>query len=60
MAKSAPTTQLFGSMKELAQRIGHYIENSKRKAQPFVWTAAPDSIFAKIERRCERISAAAH
>jgi len=50
---------LFGGMKELSERFGHYVQNSKREAQPLVWAAASDSIFAKIERLRERISAAA-
>jgi hypothetical protein len=60
MAKFAPATQLFSSVKELVERIEHYVQYSNCKAQPFVSSAAPDSIFAKIERLCERVSAAAH
>ena len=33
---------------------------SNDHAQPFVWTATADSIFAKIQRLCERISGTAH
>jgi hypothetical protein len=29
-------------------------------AQPFVWTATADSIFAKVQRLCERISGTGH
>jgi putative transposase len=36
------------------------IATSNRRAQPFVWTATADSIFAKVERLCERIYGAAH
>jgi putative transposase len=50
----------FSSVKELVQKIDHYVQNSNRRAQPFVWTATPDSIFAKIQRLCERISGTAH
>ncbi|MGA2480274.1 MAG: IS630 family transposase, partial [Spirochaetia bacterium] len=30
------------------------------KARPFVWVATADSILAKIERLCGRISGAGH
>jgi hypothetical protein len=50
----------FRSVKELVEKIDHYVQNSNRQAQPFVWTATADSIFAKVERLCERISGTAH
>jgi transposase-like protein len=50
----------FRSVKDLVEKIDHYVQNSNRHAQPFVWTATADSIFAKIQRRCERISGTAH
>jgi putative transposase len=50
----------FSSVKELVAKIDHYVQNSNRHAQPFVWTAAADSIFAKVERLCERIYGTAH
>jgi len=50
----------FSSVKELVQKIDHYVQNANRRARPFVWTATPDSIFAKIQRLCERISGTAH
>jgi putative transposase len=45
----------FSSVKELVTKIDHYVQNSNRRALPFVWTATADSIFAKVERLCERI-----
>jgi putative transposase len=33
---------------------------SNYQAQPFVWTATADSIFAKVQRLCERISGTGH
>jgi putative transposase len=48
------------SVKELVTKIDHYVKNSNRNAQPFVWTATADSIFAKVERLCERIYGTAH
>jgi putative transposase len=50
----------FSSVKDLVKKIDHYVKNSNRQAQPFVWTATADSIFAKVERLWERISGTAH
>jgi putative transposase len=50
----------FRSVKDLVEKIDHYVKNSNRQAQPFLWTATADAIFAKVERRCERISGTAH
>jgi putative transposase len=50
----------FSSVKELVKKIDHYVNNSNRPAQPFVWTATADSIFAKVERLCERICGTAY
>ena len=33
----------FSSVKELVEKIDHYIQNSNRRAQPFSWTATADS-----------------
>ena len=50
----------FRSVKELVEKIDQYAETSNDHAQPFVWTATADSIFAKIQRLCERISGTVH
>jgi len=50
----------FSSVKDLVQKIDQYVQNSNRRGQPFVWTATADSIFAKVERLCERIYGTAH
>jgi putative transposase len=50
----------FRSVKELVQKIDQYVHSSNTHAQPFVWTATADSIFAKVQRLCERISGTAH
>jgi hypothetical protein len=50
----------FSSVKELVAKIDYYVQNSNRHAQPFVWTATAGSIFAKVERLCERIYGTAH
>jgi hypothetical protein len=50
----------FRSVKELVEKIDQYVRASNSHAQPFVWTATADSIFAKVQRLCERISGTAH
>ena len=50
----------FRSVKELVEKIDQYVQASNTHAQPFVWTATADSIFAKVQRLCERISGTAH
>jgi putative transposase len=50
----------FSRVKDWVKKIDHYVKKSNRQAQPFVWTATADSIFAKVERLCERISGTAH
>jgi putative transposase len=46
----------FRSVKELIEKIDQYVQTSNNHAQPFVWTATADSIFAKVQRLYERIS----
>src|SRR5262250_2428742 len=50
----------FRSVRELVEKIDHYVKNSNRNAQPFVWTATADSILCKVERLCKGISGTAH
>jgi len=50
----------FRSVKELVAKIDQFVQRDNQKAQPFVWTATADSIFAKVQRLCERISGTAH
>jgi hypothetical protein len=45
----------FRSVKELVTKIDQFVENDNQNARPFVWTATADSIFAKVQRLCERI-----
>ena len=49
----------FRSVKERVEKIDQYVQTSNHHAQPFVWTAT-DSIFAKVQRLCERISGTGH
>jgi putative transposase len=50
----------FRSVKELVEKIDQYVRATNTHAQPFVWTATADSIFAKVQRLCERISGTVH
>ncbi|GAC1431372.1 MAG: hypothetical protein NVS1B11_12150 [Terriglobales bacterium] len=50
----------FRSVKELVTKIDQFVAIDNQNAQPFVWTATADSIFAKLQRLCERISGTAH
>jgi putative transposase len=50
----------FRSVKELVEKIDQYVRASNTHAQPFVWAATADWIFAKVQRLCERISGTAH
>ena len=45
----------FRSVKELVEKIDQYARTSNTQAHPFTWTATADSIFAKVQRLCERI-----
>ena len=45
----------FRSVKELVEKINQYVRTSNTHAHPFTWTATADSIFAKVQRLCERI-----
>jgi putative transposase len=47
----------FDSVKQLIKRIDHFVTHCNRDCQPFVWTATADSIPAKLNRLCSRISA---
>jgi transposase len=50
----------FRSVKELVAKIDRLVQGGNANARPFVWTATADSIFAKVQRLCERISGTAH
>jgi len=50
----------FRSVKELIEKIEAYVQAYKRHAHPFIWTAMADSILAKIQRLCQRISGTGH
>jgi len=50
----------FSSVKELIAMIERYVQQYNKHPKPFSWTATADSILAKIERLCKRISDTRH
>lgn len=50
----------FRSVKELVERIDHFVNHYNVDCKPFSWTATADSILAKLERLCKRISGTGH
>ena len=41
-------------------QIEHFVEHYNKASRPFVWTATADSILAKLQRLCERITGTEH
>lgn len=50
----------FTSVKQLVKRIDHFVAHYNQNCKPFTWTATADSILAKLQRLCERISGTEH
>jgi len=50
----------FRSVHELALHIDPFVAHRNVNCKPFIWTATCDSIIAKLERLCARISGTAH
>lgn len=50
----------FRNVKDLVDRIDGFVRAYNASARPFVWTATADSILAKLQRLCERISRTEH
>jgi len=46
----------FKSVKELKDKIDHFVQHWNKNAHPFQWVATADSILAKIKRLCQYIS----
>ncbi|MFV8607429.1 IS630-like element ISRso5 family transposase, partial [Ralstonia pseudosolanacearum] len=44
----------FTSVKELVQKIDHFVAHYNQNCKPFAWTATADSILSKLSRLCER------
>lgn len=50
----------FRSVKELVNKIDNFVAHYNQNSKPFVWSATADSILAKLQRLCARISGTAH
>jgi putative transposase len=50
----------FTSVKQLVQRIDHFVAAYNTNCQPFKWTATADSIPEKLHRLCSRITGTGH
>lgn len=50
----------FTSVRELVQKIDHFVAHYNQNCKPFTWTATADSILAKFNRLCKRISGTGH
>ncbi len=50
----------FTSVKQLVQRIDHFVAAYNSSRQHFKWTATADSILEKLHRLCSRISGTEH
>ena len=46
----------FRSVKDLVQKIDHFVQHSKRQQRPFIWTATANSILQKITQLCSVFS----
>lgn len=50
----------FKSVRQLIKCIDHFVQHYNTQCQPFRWTATAESILAKLERLCSRISGTGH
>jgi putative transposase len=50
----------FTSVKQLVQRIDHFVAAYNTHCQPFKWSATADSILEKLHRLCSRITGTEH
>lgn len=50
----------FRSVRQLIKRIDLFVANYNVNCRPFRWTATAESILAKLERLCSRISGTGH
>jgi len=50
----------FTSVKDLTEKIDAFVKAYNKTATPFKWTATAESILAKVERLCLRISGTPH
>jgi hypothetical protein len=50
----------FSSVKDLVNKIDHFVSQYNKNCLPFTWTATADSILAKLDRLTSRISGIGH
>ncbi|CAM3628312.1 IS630 family transposase [Halomonas lysinitropha] len=50
----------FSSVKDLVNKIDHFVDHYNENAAPFIWTATAESILAKVKRICLLISGTEH
>ena len=50
----------FRSVKDLTCKINQFVTHYNQDCKPFMWTASADSILAKLERLCKRITGTPH
>ena len=50
----------FRNVRQLVEKIEHYVAHYNRHRRPFVWTATADSILAKLQRICKLINGTRH
>lgn len=50
----------FRSVRDLVNKIKTFVDQYNRNSTPFIWTATPDSILAKIQRLCNGIAGTEH
>jgi len=50
----------FARVKQLVQRIDHFVAAHNENCQPFRWTGTADSILEKLHRLCSRIAGTGH
>ena len=50
----------FRNVRQLVEKIEHYVAHYNKHRRPFVWTATADSILAKVQRICKLINRTQH
>jgi putative transposase len=50
----------FSSVKQLTQRIDHFVSSYNQNCKSFAWTATADSVLEKLARLCGRINGTGH
>ncbi len=50
----------FRSVRDLVEKIDHFVQTYNAQTRPFIWTATAESILDKINRLCEYISGTSH